>query len=354
MKGIILHGGAGSRLRPLTFSGPKQLIPLANKPISQYVVEDLALSNIQDIAIILGENFTDVIKKHYGNGDNYGCNITYINQGKPLGLAQATGLCKDFIGDDIFVVYLADNLLQFGIKQYFEEFKNNDYDALLLLKEVKDPRSFGVAEFNEKGKLIGLVEKPQKPPSNFALIGVYFLKPIIFDMINKLKPSWRGEYEITEALQMLIEQGYKVEYRKINGYWLDTGKKDEILSANALILDEKIKRDIKGELINSNVEGRVTIGESTEITGSTVRGPVIIGKNCVIKNSFIGPYTSVDNNANIINSNIEYSVLLENVMINGINRLEESLVGKSSKILKSEGNGKNLKLTIGDYSEIII
>jgi len=354
VKGIILHGGAGTRLRPLTFSGPKQLIPVANKPVSQYVLEDLVSSGIRDIAIVLGETYPELVRAHYGNGSKFGCRITYIYQGKPLGIAHAVGLCKEFVGDEPFVVYLGDNLLQYGIKQYLEEFLSRDYDAFILLKEVDDPTRFGVAEFDEKGRLVRLVEKPKVPPSNYALVGVYFLRPVIFNMIKKLKPSWRGEYEITDALQMLLDCGYKVGYAVVEGWWLDTGKKDDILYANALILDERIERDVRGTVVSSRVEGRVTIEEGTRIENSVVRGPVIIGRNCLVKNSFIGPYTSIDEGSKIIDSDVEYSVILKNAVVKGIDRLEESLIGRCAKVIKRGERKRALRLNIGDYSEVFL
>ena len=354
MKGVILHGGAGTRLRPLTYSGPKQLIPVANKPVSQYALEDLVSAGIKDIAIILGETFPELVREHYGDGTKYGCKITYIYQGKPLGIAHAVSLCRDFVGEDPFIVYLGDNMLQNGIKQYVEEFIKNNYDAMLLLKEVEDPRRFGVAQFDEKGRLIKLVEKPKEPPSNYALIGIYFLKPIIFEAIKELKPSWRGEYEITDALQRLLEWGYSIGYRIVKGWWIDTGKKDDILTVNALILDERAKRDIKGESINSRIEGRVEVGEGTKIVDSTVRGPTVIGSNCLIENSYIGPYTSIGDNSKIIDSAIEYCVILNDVKIKGIERLEDSLIGRYAKVLSGEVNRRILKLHIGDHSEVLL
>lgn len=215
MKGVILHGGAGTRLRPLTFSGPKQLIPVANKPVSQYVLEDLLDCGIRDTAIILGETFPELVKEHYGDGSRFGCRITYIYQGKPLGIAHAVGLTKEFVGDDKFIVYLGDNLLQYGIKEYVKYFDEHDFDAMILLKEVEDPRMFGVARFDDKGNLIRLVKKPKEPPSNYAVIGVYFFKPVVFEVIKDLKTSWRGEYEITNTIQSLLDRGYKVNYKII-------------------------------------------------------------------------------------------------------------------------------------------
>ncbi|MEM1536405.1 MAG: glucose-1-phosphate thymidylyltransferase [Candidatus Bathyarchaeia archaeon] len=354
MKGVILHGGAGTRLRPLTFSGPKQLIPIANKPISQYVLEDIRDSGIKDIAIVLGNIYPEMVREYYGDGSEFGVNITYIHQSKPLGIAHAVGLCREFIGESEFVVYLGDNLLQNGIKMYVKEFFDGDYDAYVLLKEVEDPTRFGVAKFDENGKLVGLVEKPKIPPSKYALVGVYFFKPVVFDVIRELKPSWRGELEITDAIHMMIEKGYTVGYNIVRGWWLDTGKKDDILYANALILDERTKRDVKGELINSRVDGRVSIGETAKIVNSIIRGPAVIGENCLIQDSFIGPYTSIGNGAQIVESSVECCVILENAIVKGINRLEESLVGKNVKVIKNIRGKGTVKLNVGDYSEVEI
>jgi len=351
MKGIILHGGAGTRLRPLTFSGPKQLIPIANKPVSQYVLEDLISCGIKDIAIILGEIFPELVKEHYGDGSKFGAKITYIYQGKPLGIAHAISLCKEFVGKEKFIVYLGDNLLQNGIKNYLEKFINEDYDAFILLKEVEDPTKFGVAQFDEKGKIIKLIEKPKIPPSKYALVGVYFFKPILFNIIKDLKPSWRGELEITDAIQLMLEYGYNVGYSFVKGWWLDTGKKDDILYANVLILDEKAKSNIKGEIENSKIIGRVEIEENSKIINSEIRGPCIIGKDCLIQDSFIGPYTSIGNGTKIINSSIEHSIILENSFIKGIEKLDDSIIGKNSKLMKNKERNV-LRLNIGDYSEI--
>lgn len=353
MKGIILHGGLGTRLRPLTYSGPKQLIPIANKPVSQHVLEDLISSGIRDITIVLGNIFPELVQEHYGDGSRFGVKITYIYQGYPKGIAHAIGLCKEFVGNDKFVVYLGDNMLQHGIKEYVSEFLNSDYDAMILLKEVEDPTRFGIAEFDKDRKLIRLVEKPKVPPSKYALVGVYFLTPIIFKAIEGLKPSLRGEYEITDALQMLIDDGYKVGYRFVKGWWLDTGKKDDIIYANMLVLDERAKRGIKGEILNSKMEGRVSIGEGTKVVNSVIRGPTIIGRNCLIESSFIGPYTSIGDGSRILNSSLENCVILENAFIKDVSRLEDSLIGRNSKVLRNSRRG-TIRLNIGDHSEIEI
>ena len=353
MKGIILHGGAGTRLRPLTFSGPKQLIPVANKPISQYVLEDLRDSGIEDIAIVLGNIYPEKVINHYGDGTKLGVKITYIHQGEPKGIAHAIGLCEDFVGEDDFVVYLGDNLFQNGIRRYLEEFQKGDYDCYIILKEVEDPARFGVAKFDSNGRLVDVVEKPKHPPSNYAITGVYFFKPVVFDMIRQLKPSWRGEYEITDAIRLMIQNGCKVGYSIHEGWWFDTGKKDDILFVNSVILDERIKPDIRGEIIDSRINGRVAIDEGTRVIKSIIRGPCIIGKNCRVENSYIGPYTSIGDNTEIVDSSIEYSVVLDHVLIKGVKRLEESIIGSNAKILKETGMD-NIRIHIGDYSEIIL
>jgi len=351
MKGVILHGGAGTRLRPLTFSGPKQLIPVANKPISQYVLEDLRDSGVRSVAIVLGETFPELVREYYGDGGRFGVKVEYVFQGKPLGIAHAVGLCRGFVGDDSFILYLGDNLLQNGIRKYLERFVEGGYDAYVLLKEVEDPSKFGVAKFDDDGRLIGLVEKPKVPPSNYALVGVYFFKPTVFEVIKGLKPSWRGELEITDALQTMLEKGFRLGYSFVEGWWLDTGKKDDILHANSLILDERAERRINGELANSRVDGRVSIGLGSRVLNSTVRGPSVIGRNCLVKDSFIGPYTSIGDNVSVVNSSVEYCIILEGALISDVARLEESLIGRNARIVKNSLKGC-VRLHVGDYSEV--
>ncbi len=354
MKGVILHGGAGTRLRPLTFSGPKQLIPVANKPVSQYVLEDLISSGIKNVAIVLGETFPELVREYYGDGSKFNCRITYIYQGKPLGIAHAVSLTKDFVDDDKFVVYLGDNLLQYGIKEYIRYFDENDLDAMILLKEVDDPRMFGVVQFDNEGNLIKLVEKPKEPPSKYAVIGVYLFKPIVFDAIKDLKPSWRGEYEITDTIQLLLDRGYKVDYKIIGGWWLDTGKASDILYANSLVLDERIRREIKGKVKDSKIIGRVYIDEDSEVINSTVMGPSIIGRNVKIVNSYVGAYTSIGDYSVIKDSTLEYTIILDHAVIDSVDRLEESLIGRYAKIYRGKSNRKIIKMHVGDHSDIEI
>lgn len=353
MKGVVLHGGQGTRLRPLTFSGPKQLIPVANKPVSQYVIEDLAAAGVKDIALILGETFPDLVVSYYRDGSWLGVNLTYIYQGRALGIAHAVLLAEEFVGNEPFVVYLGDNLLQGGISRYVKMFEEGDYDAMVILKEVEDPRAFGVAEIKD-GKLVRLVEKPREPPSNLALIGVYLLTPKVFDVIRALKPSARGELEITDALQLMIQRGYKVGYAIHEGWWLDTGKKDDIILANQLMLDERARRSIDpgAQVINSRVEGRVEVGRGAVIRDSVVRGPASIAEGAIIESSFVGPYTSVGRASAVRRSRVQNSVLLEGAEVSDV-ELEDSLVGRYTRVRgRQNSNTVRVKLSVGDYSAV--
>ncbi|MEM3982148.1 MAG: glucose-1-phosphate thymidylyltransferase [Thermofilum sp.] len=353
MKGVILHGGAGTRLRPLTFSGPKQLIEVAGKPVSQWVLEDLVSAGVREVAIVLGDVFPELVVQHYGDGSRFGARVTYVQQGRPLGIAHAVALCREFVGGDSFVVYLGDNLLQHGVKRYLEEFLAGGYDAMVLLKEVEDPTRFGVAQLGEGGRLVRLVEKPKVPPSNLALVGVYFFKPVIFEAIDAIEPSWRGELEITDAVQKLIDWGFDVGYRVVEGWWLDTGKKDDVLAANYLLLDERAERRIEGEVVNSRVEGRVTVCRGARVVDSVVRGPAFVGEGAVVERSYIGPYTSLSRGVRVAGSSVEYCVILEGAMVEGV-ELEESLVGRYAKVVRNHGGRRASKLSIGDYSEVYL
>lgn len=354
MKGIILHGGYGTRLRPLTHTGPKQLIPVANKPISQYVLEDLIEARIREIAILLGDVYPEKVKEYYGNGSTFGAKLTYIYQGEPKGIAHAIGLCEKYVDNEPFIVYLGDNLLKGGIKDFAEHFKNSNYDAMILLTEVENPQRFGVAKFNQNGKLIGLVEKPKQPPSKYALTGIYFLRPTIFDMIQKLKPSWRGELEITEAIQLLLDNGYNVGYQFVKGWWKDTGAPEDILEANRLVLDE-LKPEIKGKIEDKNsIQGRVTIEENTTIKkGALIRGPTIIGKNTTIEpNVYIGPYTSIGNNVTVKRGEIENSIIMDHCLIDANERITDSLIAPHSKIISNNNKPRARRFILGERSHV--
>ncbi len=355
MKGVILHGGHGTRLRPLTHTGPKQLISVANKPISQYVLEDLRNSGIRDIAIILGDIMPEKVKSHYEDGGKFGVNITYLSQEKPAGIAHAVGLAEDFVKDNIFVVYLGDNLLKGGISKCVQEFQQKNYDAMILLCKVESPQRFGVAEFDKKGNLIRLIEKPKKPPSSYALTGIYFFKPIIFKMIKRLKPSWRGELEITEAIQMLIDEGYTVSSKIVEGWWKDTGTIEDIIEANILVLDE-LEPKIEGIIEDKAcTQGRVFIGKGTHVKkGALIRGPATIGENTTIESEvYIGPYTSIGNNVKIEKGEIENSIIMDNCKIDINTKITDSIIGSNSEVITNQQSPRGHKLIVGEHSKIV-
>lgn len=352
MKALILSGGKGTRLRPLTFTIAKQLIPVANKPILGYVLDQTSQAGIKDTAIIIAPQTGEYVKDYVKDGSMWGTKATYFPQ-EPLGLAHAVKTARDFLKDEAFVMCLGDNLLGEGITRLVEKFNREKLDALILLKEVENPCAFGVAVLDEKGRVIKLIEKPKQPPSNLALVGVYIFSSKIHEAIERIKPSWRNELEITDAIQELINMGYNVKSEILNSWWLDTGKKDDILTANSIILDEYIKNGNHGTLDkNSKITGRVKIETGTAILNSSIRGPVAIGKNSHIENSFIGPYTSIGDNTKITDSSIEHCVILNGAIIKGIGRLEDSLIGKDVKLSKNLNGHKALRLMIGDYSEI--
>ncbi len=357
MKGIILHGGRGTRLRPLTHTGPKQLIPVANKPISQYVLEDLREAGIKDIAIVLGDLYPEKVASYYGDGDKFGVKVTYVHQGFPKGIAHAIGLCRDFVGDDKFVVYLGDNLLKGGIAEFVRKFEGSDSDAMVLLCEVECPERFGVARFDEQGRLVGLIEKPKEPPSRFALTGIYFFTPAVFDTIKQLKPSWRGELEITEAIQMLMDRGCKVEYEFVRGWWKDTGTPEDILAANRLILDE-LEPQVLGTIEEGAVvQGRVSLGEASVVKrGAVVRGPVVIGDRAEIREgAYIGPYTSIGNDVKIRRGEIENSIIMDSCVVDVDERITDSLVAPHSVVVSyGERKPKGHRLILGERSRVFL
>jgi len=354
MKGIILHGGYGTKLRPLTHTGPKQLIPIANKPISQYVVEDLKNSGITEVAMVLGSIYPEKVKQHYGDGREFGVNIEYVQQDKPQGIAHAVSLCKDYVDNQPFIVYLGDNLIKGGISELVKKFGNSNCDAMLLLCEVRNPQRFGVAKLDKNGKIIQLVEKPKEPPSNYALTGIYFLRPAIFQAIDRLKPSWRGELEITEALQLMLQNGCQVSYQIVRGWWKDTGTPEDILEANRLVLDE-LKPKIKGKIENErSIQGRVSIGgKSTIKKKALVRGPAIIGENTVIEEDvYVGPYTSIGNNCLIQRGEIENSIIMDNCAIDVNDRITDSLIASNSKIVSVKGTVHGKRFILGEGTSI--
>ncbi len=351
MKALILSGGYGTRLRPLTYSQQKQLIPVANKPVLFYAIEDVIEAGIKDIGIVVGPNKEQVIETV--RSVNWDANIEFIYQGEPLGLAHAILVSEEFLDDEEFVMYLGDNILKNGIVEHTKRFKELNPDALILLTQVEEPQRFGVAEFDENGRVKRLIEKPKVPPSNYALVGVYFFKPIIIEACKHIKPSWRNELEITDAIQWLIDNGYRVEASIVTGWWKDTGRPEDILEANRLVLDDITAKNL-GVLENSRIIGRVIVEEGALIKNSTIKGPCVIGKNTKIINSYIGPYTSIGNNCIIEETEIEDSVIMDNTIIKNSGRIVESLIGRNVEIVEENSKPKGYRFVVGDNSKIIL
>jgi glucose-1-phosphate thymidylyltransferase len=353
MRGIILAGGKGTRLRPLTNTIAKHLLPVANKPILFYVMEQIIAADITDIGIVISPETGPDIKLALSDGSRWGAEITYIMQSQPLGLAHAVKTAREFLAGSPFLLFLGDNLIKDGVKVLVDEFNANSPEALIVLKEVPDPRAFGVAEVDSSGQVIRVVEKPKEPKSNLALVGAYIFTSFIHQVIADLKPSWRGEYEITDAIQRLLDMGKKVCSHVLQGWWLDTGKKEDLLEANRMILDDYLKRDIKGEVdARSRIIGRVEIGEGAKIESSLVRGPVSIAADCRIINSFIGPYTSIGAETVIQNSSVEYSVILNNSHILDIQHLADSVIGRNVEVVRQEQEFEGSRLFVGDYARV--
>jgi len=355
MKGVLLHGGLGTRLRPLTHTGPKQLIRIAGKPVSQWALEDLRDAGVREVAVVLGSLAPERVVEYYGDGSWLGLRLTYVYQGYPYGIAHAVYTVRDFVGDEPFVVYLGDNVILEGISRFAKEFESSDADAMVLLVEVDDPRRFGVARFDGSGRLIGFVEKPKEPPSKFALAGVYFFRPPhVFEVIERLRPSWRGELEITDALQGLINAGFKVESDVIRGWWKDTGTPEDILEANRLLLDYRYKEaSVKGEVTESKVEGRVIVEEGAVVRKSVERGPCFIGAGSVVEESYVGPYTSVGRNCRLVGVEVENSVLMDGVVLERLSaRVMDSILGAETAIKGRDFVPKGIRLIVGEKSVI--
>ena len=354
MKAIILSGGKGTRLRPLTYTGAKQLVPVANKPILWYGIESIIAAGITDIGIIISPETGGEVKDKTGDGDRFGAKITYLLQDQPLGLAHAVKIAQPFLGDSPFVMYLGDNLVQSQLDLFLDKFNSKGLDALTLLCEVENPSAFGVAKVDDQGQVLQLIEKPAVPPSNLALVGVYLFSPAIHDAIAQIQPSARGELEITDAIQNLIDRQKKVDSFRLEGWWLDTGKKDDLLAANQIILDSCFDLKVAGKVDStSKISGRVQIGSGSQVINSTIRGPVTIGENCQIENCFIGPYTSIADETVLIDADIEHSVILKGAKLVGIHqRIVDSLIGERAQLKIAPQRPKALRFMIGDDSQI--
>jgi glucose-1-phosphate thymidylyltransferase len=353
MKGLILSGGKGTRLYPITYTSAKQLVPVANKPVLFRVIEAIRDAGIDDIGIVVGDTAHE-IKEAAGTGKRWGVNISYIQQDKPLGLAHAVKVSQDFLGNDRFVMFLGDNVIEGGISGLISQFEASGYHCQIVLTPVDNPSQYGVAELDaDTRRIIRLVEKPRNPPSNLALVGIYMFDEHVWEAVHAISPSWRGELEITDAIQYLVDKGYNVHPYVHRGWWIDTGAPGDMLEANDLVLDE-IDHCVEGYVDrDSQINGKVTIEKGAEIINSRIRGPAIIGEDTRVVNSYVGPFTSIYHHVLIDNSEIEHSIVLEHSQILDIPyRIEDSLIGRRSVITRSPIKPKALKMTLGDHSNV--
>ena len=353
MKALVLAGGSGSRLRPITHTSAKQLLPVANKPVLFYGLEALRDAGITEAGIVVGDT-ASAIRAAVGTGSAFGLDVTYIQQEAPLGLAHAVLVAREYLGDDDFVMYLGDNFIVGGITSLVNEFKLNRPDAQIMLTQVPDPRQFGVAELDEVGEVVSLVEKPKEPRSNLALVGVYIFTAAVHEAVQELTPSWRDELEITEAIQWLIDNGRKVLSTTITGYWKDTGNVADMLEVNRLVL-ESIDARVEGTVdAASELIGRVVVEAGAEVTASRIVLPVIVGTGSRVSGSYVGPFTSVARDCTIADSEIEYSIVLTGASIRGVRRIEASLIGRDVEVTPSPRVPKAHRLVLGDHSKVQI
>ncbi len=351
IKGLVLAGGKGTRLRPFTYTAAKQLVPIANKPILFYAIEQLVACGVTDLGIIVGETREQVVEA-VGDGSKFGARATYIDQPEPLGIAHAVKISQDFLGDSPFVLFLGDNFIKEGIARYVDQFRTGRHNSLVLLCPVEEPQNFGVAEL-EGERLVRVVEKPPVPPSNLAVIGIYFFDSHVFEAVHSIEPSARGELEITDTIQHLADSGLDVQAEVISGRWIDTGKHDDLLEANRLILE-----DLEPELLgrrddSSQVEGRVALQEGSEVVNSRIEGPAIIGERTRIVNSYVGPFTSIDHDCLIADTEISGSVVLESTRIEAVGqRIQHSLIGRNVELRGHERRPHGYTLILGDFSKL--
>ncbi|HZN88664.1 MAG TPA: glucose-1-phosphate thymidylyltransferase [Thermoleophilaceae bacterium] len=354
MKGLILSGGKGTRLRPLTHTSAKQLVPVANKPVLFYGIEAMRAAGIEEVGIIIAPQTGQEIRDAAGDGSRFGISIEYIEQDAPLGLAHAVLTAERYLGDAPFVMYLGDNLLRDGIVQLVDTFRTEEPDALILLTPVPDPEHYGVAELNGEGQVARLVEKPPEPSTNLALVGVYMFTSAIFDAARSIEPSGRGELEITDAIQALVNRGMRVDPHIVHGWWKDTGQVQDMLEANRLILDDLDPR-IDGELVDSRVEGRVVVEEGALLERTTVRGPAIIGRGTRLIDAYIGPYTALGESVSIERAELEHSIVLAGSSISDLeHRIEASLIGRDVRIGRGPALPRAYRFVVGDSADVQI
>ena len=353
MKALITSGGRGTRLRPITHTSNKHLIPIGNKPMLFYALEAVAEAGIKDVGIIVGSDTKADIIEGIGDGNQWGVKVVYIEQNEPLGLAHVVKISQDFIGDDDFLFYLGDNMVVGGVKRFIDEFEKNKPNCQLVLAKVKDPQRFGVPELKD-GRILSIEEKPKNPKSRYAVTGLYIYDSTIFEAVNNIEPSARGELEISDAHQYLLDKNYTVGYSEITGWWKDTGAPGDLLEANRLVLDRAFVHEyqkIEGEINGSDIAGKVILGKGAKVENSIVRGPVIIGENTIIQDSYIGPYTSINYDSKIINSEVEYSILMDNCSVVDVDiRIERSLLGRGASIVRCQGRPRSHRFLIGDQS----
>jgi glucose-1-phosphate thymidylyltransferase len=353
LKGLVLSGGRGTRLRPITHTSAKQLVPVANKPVLYYGLEAMAAAGIEEVGIIIAPETGEAIRDAAGDGSRFGLRLTYIEQEEPKGLAHAVLTAEPYLGSSSFVMYLGDNLLKDGITELVESFRQSEPDALILLAQVSEPQLYGVAVL-EGERVVRLVEKPEEPPSDLALVGVYMFTPAIFEAARSIQPSWRDELEITDAIQVLIDRGMRVEPHVVKGWWKDTGRLEDILEANRLILEDLVSR-IDGELIDAQVEGRVVVEHGARLERTVVRGPAIIGKGTRITDAYVGPYSAIDENVTIERAEIEHSIVMADSSICDLaGRMEASLIGRNVSLKRNNALPKAYRFMVGDNSEIQI
>ncbi len=351
LKGLILSGGKGTRLRPITHTSAKQLVPVANKPVLFYGIQAMADAGIEQIGIIIAPETGDEIRETAGDGSRFGVQITYIVQDEPAGLAHAVLTAEPFLADSPFVMYLGDNLLQGGISDLVRAFHANEPDALILLTPVPDPEHYGVAELSD-GAVVRLVEKPPEPTTDLALVGVYMFRASIHDAARAIEPSPRGELEITDAIQYLVDDGKRVDPHIVRGWWKDTGRLEDMLAANRLVL-EMMEGRVEGELIDSQIDGRVTIEAGARLERTTVRGPAVIGAGARLTDAYVGPYTAVGENCVIEDAEVEHSILLAGAVVSHLDsRMESSLLGRNVRIGRSDRQPRAYRFMVGDNSEI--